>query len=33
MACIEGFDVSAHGSVQMEDGKNVWSVVKGDSAA
>ena len=33
MACIEGFDVSAHGSVQREDGKNVWSVVKGDSAA
>jgi hypothetical protein len=33
MACIEGFDVSAHGGVQMEDGKNGWSVVKGDSAA
>jgi hypothetical protein len=33
MACIEGFDVTAHDGVQMEDGKSGWSVVKGDDAA
>ena len=33
MACIEGFDISAQGSCQMEDGKSGWSVTKDNSAA
>ena len=33
MGCIEGFDVSVQGGVQMEDGKSGWSVAKDNGAA
>ena len=32
MACIEGFDPFALGEIEVEDGKNGWSVVPGGAA-